>query len=406
MALIPIKDVIDIRKLYMFIVVLLLMPFLSITAYAQSEAKMSYTEILAMDTSIQIRYDANDEETKPINKFLKDLFMKYHYLSNNFQDETENFHHYQIKESIYTINNQPDQWIEINKELYDILELSKQLFDLTDGYFDIGIGKVIDLWKGVVFSKENIQKGKISKTTWNNLQSNLEKIEVFGQEAFETKVIDNIYYVKIRNGVALDLGAISKGYVTQLAANYLLDLGIDDFLITSGGSSIIIHNGEQLINVTDPTNKYKYLGYFRVEKKSVTNSGIDKQHFIYNKRKYHHIVSPISKTPENYHYSVILIGGNLGINDALSTAMLSMTHEEIEQFVKKIPETEVILIDGRRKITTYLNGTTYTKKYVGEEESSKIKWVVVGALSLLIVAGISYLGYSAYKANKRSENNE
>jgi len=39
-----------------------------------------------------------------------------------------------------------DEWIDVSSELYSMLKQSEEIYQQTDGYFDPGIGRLIDLW--------------------------------------------------------------------------------------------------------------------------------------------------------------------------------------------------------------------------------------------------------------------
>lgn len=413
---IPYKDVIYIKKIITIIIIILTSILFRPIVKAEEKVKTLYFAIFSMDTTVEVTYDGLEANKEEIKEDITSLFEKYHLLSNNFEtseSEMKDFSKYGIKESIYTINSQPEVVLEINKELYDILDLSYELYDLTDGYFDIGNGRVIDLWKEVIDSPENRQEGFVSSATWDKLMADLEEVEVYGKDAYVlTKDVENDqYFVKLKEGAKLDLGAISKGYVTELAASYLKDRGIENFNIISGKSSIKLNrddsfDGQIKVSVSDPSNVSDYLGYLLVNPTSVTNSGVEHQYFLYDNIKYHHIISPKTKMAENFYYSVILVGGDLGVNDALSTAMFSMNDEEIKEFMEDNPELEVLLIKSDRSVETRLLNSTYTHEEIitnFEDENKTVKIVIVAILATVIVAGVSYLAVAAYKANKKED---
>ena len=45
-----------------------------------------------------------------------------------------------------------------------------------------------------------------------------------------------------KNNIKIDLGAFTKGYITELVGNYLEDIGIDKYLIDAGGNIKVGNN--------------------------------------------------------------------------------------------------------------------------------------------------------------------
>ena len=80
-------------------------------------------------------------------KKLKEMYDFYNKLTDNYRG-------YEDVQGIYYINQlvettKTDQTVEIKKELYDLLSLGVELYEFTDGYFDMSIGKY-DVWKNLI----------------------------------------------------------------------------------------------------------------------------------------------------------------------------------------------------------------------------------------------------------------
>ena len=183
----------------------------------------------------------------------------------------------------------------------------------------------------------------------------------------------------------LDLGALAKGYVTQLAADYLKDLGISNYLISGGGSSMLYGEGNPktedgsyrtgLINPQDVIDNLDIIGYrpknygiYTSKNYNFTTSGTYNQFIVSENVMYHHIVSPKTKRPVNHYLTLSIVGTDAGFNDGLSTALFSMPPEVfrtvfrnkwLEVYIlfneKYVPNTVIMIvtIEAVNKIYAY-----------------------------------------------------
>ncbi|MCD4827786.1 MAG: FAD:protein FMN transferase [Acholeplasmataceae bacterium] len=270
-------------------------------ASCQSEEVYTYNYYDYMDTFINVSLSApNEKAAQTYQEDIDAIFSMYHDLSTSYEalDETSSY-----MQNITSINQMIGQRVEIDQELYDLLMFAEEVKVLTDDYFDISIGKAVDVWKNLmtqvtegydvgdlVFvyhyydgakSEENKvlvnQTGIITSIQYdeNNdevissitVDINEAPIILDRYDAYEKEVSDlnyqealdevalldfsdnqiilesenDQYYVTIHgDDIKLDLGAIAKGYATQKAADYIEAQDINYYSIVSGSSSIIL----------------------------------------------------------------------------------------------------------------------------------------------------------------------
>jgi thiamine biosynthesis lipoprotein len=302
--------------------------------------------ISSMGTFVSGTVSAPRQAWESAYQHIKDMYDFYHKL-------TDNYGGHEGVSGIYFINNlvnstQIDQTVEIDKALYDILELSLELQVFTDGYFDISIGRIVDVWKELIDTYD-FPGQEVPKELVDHALSVVENIPVI-EDAVTLHTDAGKYYVTLKYGAKIDLGAIAKGYVTQLAVDYLIEQGFKTYLISGGGSSMLYGEGNPrtadgtyrtgLINPQDVINNLHILGHrpknygiYTSTNYDVTTSGSYNQFVLSENVMYHHIVSPKTKTPANYYLTVSIIGTDAGYNDALSTALFNMPPEVLASFV-------------------------------------------------------------------------
>ena len=357
-----------------------------------------------MNTLISIRV-LDDDETiaNTVQHDVEQIYAMYHALTTNYEalDASSTY-----LANIYELNQSIGTRVEIDQPLYELLSYAEDIKELTDGYFDISIGKVVDAWKGIIVEEPeplvgdtvfltdeevyvqitaiNNQTGEISVSNHTETFTPWDFKQDITQSAFELTVshanavdlsntsitleeVAGAYYATLQGeDIKIDLGAISKGYATQKVFEYLDDQGIEHFSISAGTSSIVVGKNEKrdgdfywisLANPIVATTTSSSYGTIYAKNTSVTTSGNYEQYVVYQGLRYHHIVSPMTKQPAHYYHTVTLIGENAGLLDALSTALFSMSPETLSSWLNSHQETlhlNVITYNQDRTISKYL----------------------------------------------------
>lgn len=304
---------------------------------------------------------------------------------------TDNFKSFEGVNNVYYINNNVGKTIEIDKLLYDVLVLAKEYKELTDGYFDISIGLIIDEWK------EIIKKGKdLSKTEFNKKVENIKKIPII-ENGIELSEIDAKYYVKISEGVKIDLGAIAKGYAVGLVDKYFKDKGLTYYRIEGSNSSLVY--GENYyrdgnfyhVGINNPF-VYNY-GYLRVKNVSMTTSGDTEQNALIHGKLVHHLISPKTKQPENNYRLLTIINDNSALADALTTAMFAMDEETLIEWANDNDINDYIIFKNNEEVISNFSNFEFvlTKKTKDDPVVATLKdWLIVSGI-VVFIAGAIYL---------------
>lgn len=419
----------------MLIIGMMFLSIMMMTACQKEEKLYGFSFYEYMDTFISVSIAAkNEDEANQHEEAIEEIFKMYHDLSTSYEALDANSPYL---ENVFSINKKIGEKIEIDKPLYDLLSQSLKIQTMTDGYFDISIGRAVDVWKEMMdkvtpdfeigdsiylnhyYKGEKKPENKIivnqtgvikSIQSDDKDQSTVLSVELdFGNETIDItkndsyqkevssvvfeKALNDVnklklnenkitleennekYYITIEGvDIKLDLGAISKGYATQVAYDYALSKNIKYFSITAGSSSIVL--GENLnrpneegifyVSLANPaktefTDKATY-GTVKVKNMSVTTSGNYEQYVLYGGQRYHHIVSPFTKKPAQYYHTVTILGKDAGLLDALSTALFSMSPAVMEAWLlehQSLLDIEIIIYNQNGSIKTYLNNIQF-----------------------------------------------
>lgn len=360
--------------------------------------------ISAMDTDFSVEIDVNDPKA---NNYLEQL-KRSEEIITNISILTDNFEGYDVLgepvKNVYYINNNVNKKIEIDKVLYDILEFSLEVQVLTEGYFNISIGKIIDKWKDLI---DPLANNNYTEEQFNKIVEEIKNIPIIDNGIVLTKE-NNKYYVLIKEGVKIDLGGIAKGYALDEVENYFKEEGLVSYKIKGSASSLKygynLNNdkGYTKVGVSNPFGGI--YGYINVANKTVTTSGDTEQNKEFFGRLYHHIISPITKMPEIDNRIAIIVTESAALGDALSTAIFSMDKKKLEAWGKQNKLTEYIIIKSDKKIINNLK----ENEFVNSDGSTNIikasifDWLIISGVIIVFGVGIYYIS----KNNKSKLSNK
>ena len=224
------------------------------------------------------------------------------------------------------------EWIDVSSELYLMLKQSLEVFHQTDGYFDPGIGRLIDLW-GFGASGGRTEAPK------------REEIE----QAFENSSIRYLLMedgrVKKTRNIHINLSAIAKGYAVDEIARLIKMSGIKNFLVEIGGEVVASGNNrgdDWVVGVERPDNKAPIP--IVLKDASIATSGNYRNYFIWEGKKYMHIFNPSTGLPANNDLSsVSVIHPQSAMSDAYSTAMMAMGSKKAIELANKLKLTVLLI---------------------------------------------------------------
>lgn len=237
------------------------------------------------------------------------------------------------------INNAGGAFVAISAETANILETAKRVGELTDGAFDVTLGRVMKLWD-FTGSEPTVP----DESTVNEILtgSGNDKIEVTYNDATET------YYAQFTDTRAmLDLGGIAKGHAIKQAARLLRARGVKSGIIDAGGDIVVIGNkkGKPFkVGIRSPDGD-GILSVIKADDTSIVTSGDYERGFVQGGVLYHHILDPKTGFPAGGTRSVTVVTHDPTIADALSTALFVMGSDTGIALVDQLDGVEAIFID-------------------------------------------------------------
>ncbi len=303
-----------------------------------------YSEtIFSMHAAINIQIYT--ETRNQFNEYVTDIeaiYETYDTLTDNYQSDSDlsALNIYDINQIVNAVDAEAQTTLEISSELYELLEFGLEIEAMTNGYFNMSMGYLVDLWKELL---EDYEHGEVVPD--NVLDATKEAADAyqFIEDPVTLEVVDGKYQLTMKKGAKLDLGALAKGYATQKAADYLEANDVKYYLISGGSSSIVmgekptVETGLFKIGLQHPLlyPQSTYYGLFNLKNVSITTSGSYEQYVTDSQSNWiTHIISPVTRRPANYYYTLTLIGEDAGLLDGLSTALFCMDQETLNDFLE------------------------------------------------------------------------
>jgi thiamine biosynthesis lipoprotein len=241
--------------------------------------------------------------------------------------------------------------VKVPEDLLEVLEQARNYAELTGGAFDPTIGPLVNLW-GIGTDAERVPSPDeiaqaLALIDWRDLITDREEGTAFLR----------------RRGMALDLGAIAKGYAADEAARIAKEAKAARAIIDLGGNVLAIggrspdrgapdrgsEKRESLpwrIGIQDPlAERGSYIGVLLAQDKTVVTSGVYERYFESDGKRYHHIFSTRDGYPVDKGLLSVTIVTNRSIDaDTLSTAVFALGYEQGMALLETIPHTEAIFV--------------------------------------------------------------
>ncbi len=162
----------------------------------------------------------------------------------------------------------------------------------------------------------------------------------------------------LQPGMAVDVGALGKGYAAQRVAEIWRDMGVSSGMMSLGGNVQLVGSrpdgSNWRVGVTDPRDTSATLGTLALSDCAVVTSGGYNRFFTEDGVTYHHIIDPHCGYPaDSGLLQVTVVCEDGALADALSTALFVLGADGAEQYWRQYGGFEMILVrdDGSLLVT-------------------------------------------------------
>jgi thiamine biosynthesis lipoprotein len=234
--------------------------------------------------------------------------------------------------------------VQVSPDVFDVIERAVHFAELSGGAFDPTVEPLVKLWdiggnSPRVPAQEEIDR-VLPLINWRDIELNHENKTVFLK----------------RPGMALDLGAIAKGYAADEAAAIIKQHRIPQAMINLGGNVLTVGMKSDgtlwRIGIQDPLDsRGAYIGVVQTTGKTVVTSGVYERYFTANGVHYHHLFDPSLGYPARSGLLSATIITDVSMDaDALSTVIFVLGYEQGRALLESLEGVEAIFVFSDRSI--------------------------------------------------------
>jgi FAD:protein FMN transferase len=233
----------------------------------------------------------------------------------------------------------------VTPDLYQVIQESLHYSELSEGEFDVTAGPLAERWKAVGRGEQVPSPAEEKRLRCG-----------VGYRQVELIPPNRIRFHSSR--LAVDLGAIGKGYAVDRAAAVLRSCGIECALMNSGGSTYFaIGNppGQSgwLVHLCDPSAHV--CPHVLLNENSVSTSQQTPPSLL-GMPSFGHIIDAVAGEPLKSATAVSVVAESATASDALSTAFLLMGPAKAQDLVKRLPNVAAVWISPEGLQQTVTSG--------------------------------------------------
>lgn len=236
--------------------------------------------------------------------------------------------------------------VTVSHDTVEIIKDSLAYSKETDGAFDITVGPLVTMWN----IGEPVVKDPPSADAVAAAQAQVDYTKVQVDETNNT-----VYLTE--PGMALNLGAVAKGYISEKVKECLVKEGVTHAIVNLGGNVVLVggKTGSEdfSVGVEDPADPDKSMvGNLTLKDKAVVTSGDYQRYFTDSSgKRYCHILNARTGYPaDNDLHQVTVVADDPFKSDALSTSLFLMGSEKAQAYVKAHSDIMVILVTTDNRV--------------------------------------------------------
>jgi thiamine biosynthesis lipoprotein len=216
-------------------------------------------------------------------------------------------------------------YVRVHDDTYELVRKAKIYAGLTGGAFDPTVRPLVGLWNIGGQAPAVPDTGEIC--------------DALCLTSFKDILTDDRHksIMLRRPRMAVDLGAIAKGYAADEVRRILLENGVTEAVVNLGGTVTVLGTA-RTVGIQHPDRKTgNPMGAVTLRDQAAVTSGSYEKYFMKDGRRCHHLIDPHTGYPADSGLkSVTLIGASALELDALSTAVFVLGAETGNRLVEKL----------------------------------------------------------------------
>ncbi|MDP2379878.1 MAG: FAD:protein FMN transferase, partial [Pseudohongiella sp.] len=220
----------------------------------------------------------------------------------------------------------PGDWVSVSPELALVLDKALYFHQLTEGYFDVTVGPLVNRWGFGPLVGQRVDQARIPSD-----EEIAELLQQTGSQYLEVSLSPP--QVRKSAQIYVDLSGIAKGYAVDVLADYFDSLEMDSYFIEVGGELRIkglkpdgsgwVPAIEKPVDSAEP--EVYQIFYSQGKTLAVAGSGDYRNYFEQDGVRYSHEIDPFNGRPISHSLAAVTVIAATAMEaDALATAFMVM----------------------------------------------------------------------------------
>lgn len=218
---------------------------------------------------------------------------------------------------------EPGEWFAVADEVIDVISVSEQVSDLSDGAFDVTVAPLVQRW-GFAETPGAADQGTLPPDS--ELARLREQVDYRQLEWRRSPPA-----LRKRAPLRVDLGGVAKGYAVDVLAGYFDSLDLDSYFIEIGGEIRLQgtrpDGGQWVPAIERPGAGREVQAIINPGGRplALAGSGDYRNFFMVDGRRYSHEIDPRTGRPVEGNLAAVYVISDTTVRaDALSTAFMAM----------------------------------------------------------------------------------
>jgi FAD:protein FMN transferase len=227
--------------------------------------------------------------------------------------------------------------VPVSTDLFEVLRRSKEIYERSEGAFDVTIAPVGRLWRRARRDHKLPDPARLAEAR-----------PLVGSDKMVLDAKARTVHLK-KAGMKLDVGGIAKGYAAQAALNVLKKEGITRALV-GGAGDIVVGDpppdapGWKVAIAPPEPGKSGPTRVLLLANAAVSTAGDAVQYVVIDGHRYSHIINPSTGVGVEDRASVTVVAPDGATADALETTVYVMGPERGLKLVDETPGGSAIFV--------------------------------------------------------------
>lgn len=249
-------------------------------------------------------------------------------------------------------------------QMIEVLLMAQEISALSGGAFDVTVGPLVNLWG---FGPD--------LAVFETVPTEAQIDAAMSQVGFQfLRISPSNREIRKTRDVYVDLSAIAKGYAVDQLAEYLDQIGVDNYFLEIGGELKIKGSkpgGEGWVPAieapVDTASQVYQIFYSRGDNIAVAGSGDYRNYFEEEGQRYSHEIDPRSGSPVTHNLAAAyVIDESTARADALATTYMILGPEAAEALASKQGQAVYFIYKGEGDgFEDYVSAEF--KRYIGSD---------------------------------------